>query len=183
MLLNLRSIRIDGGTQSRAELNHATVDEYSEAMLEGDTFPPIVVFFDGSSYWLADGFHRYFGADHAGMTEIQAEVLHGTQQDAQLFSFSVNAAHGLRRTNADKRKAVMGALQHPVSGQWSDRQIAKHCGVSHPFVSSVRSSLVTVTSENASASEAPAERTYTTKHGTTAAPGRCRAPTTQQRRA
>ena len=112
--INLRSIRIDGGTQSRAELNHATVDEYSEAMAEGDTFPPIVVFFDGSSYWLADGFHRYFGADHAGMTEIQAEVLHGTQQDAQLFSFSVNAAHGLRRTNADKRKAVMGALQHPV---------------------------------------------------------------------
>lgn len=160
--INLRSIRIDGGTQSRAELNHATVDEYSEAMAEGDTFPPIVVFFDGSSYWLADGFHRYFGADHAGMTEIQAEVLHGTQQDAQLFSFSVNAAHGLRRTNADKRKAVTGALQHPVSGQWSDRQIAKHCGVSHPFVSSVRSSLVTVTSEP------PAQRTYTTKHGTTA---------------
>lgn len=60
----LRSIRIDGGTQSRAELNNTTVDEYTEAMLEGDTFPPIVVFFDGSSYWLADGFHRYFGADH-----------------------------------------------------------------------------------------------------------------------
>lgn len=184
MLLNLRSIRIDGGTQSRAELNHATVDEYSEAMAEGDTFPPIVVFFDGSSYWLADGFHRYFGADHAGMTEIQAEVLHGTQQDAQLFSFSVNAAHGLRRTNADKRKAVMGALQHPVSGQWSDNKIAKHCGVSPSTVGSVRlslskldsenavgavrSSLVTVTSEKASASEAPAQRTYTTKHGTTA---------------
>ena len=33
--INLRSIRIDGGTQSRAELNHATVDEYSEAMAEG----------------------------------------------------------------------------------------------------------------------------------------------------
>ena len=164
MLLNLRSIRIDGGTQSRAELNHATVDEYSEAMAEGDTFPPIVVFFDGSSYWLADGFHRYFGADHAGMTEIQAEVLHGTQQDAQLFSFSVNAAHGLRRTNADKRKAVMGALQHPVSGQWSDRQIAKHCGVHHGTVGTVRASLA----ESASDNKQPAQRTYTTKHGTTA---------------
>lgn len=178
MLLNLRSIRIDGGTQSRAELNHATVDEYSEAMAEGDTFPPIVVFFDGSSYWLADGFHRYFGADHAGLTEIQAEVLHGTQQDAQLFSFSVNAAHGLRRTNADKRKAVMGALQHPVSGQWSDNKIAKHCGVSHPTVASVRASLEKFTSESAVGdvrrslcpehSEEPAQRTYTTKHGTTA---------------
>ena len=179
--INLRSIRIDGGTQSRAELNHATVDEYSEAMAEGDTFPPIVVFFDGSSYWLADGFHRYFGADHAGMTEIQAEVLHGTQQDAQLFSFSVNAAHGLRRTNADKRKAVMGALQHPVSGQWSDRQIAKHCGVSDKTVAAVRKSIFGISEDVPPSAGAavrqshfgnsevtPAQRTYTTKHGTTA---------------
>lgn len=175
MLLNLRSIRIDGGTQSRAELNHATVDEYSEAMAEGDTFPPIVVFFDGSSYWLADGFHRYFGADHAGLTEIQAEVLQGTQQDAQLFSFSVNATHGLRRTNADKRKAVMGALQHPVSGQWSDNKIAKHCGVSDKTVAAVRKSIFGISEDTPPSAGAaicqrltdtPTERTVT-RNGTT----------------
>lgn len=162
MLLNLRSIRIDGGTQSRAELNNTTVEEYTEAMLEGDTFPPIVVFFDGASYWLADGFHRYFGADHAGLDEVDAEVRQGTQQDAQLFSFGVNASHGLRRTNADKRKAVTGALQHPVSGQWSDRQIAKHCGVSDKTVAAVRQS------HCGNSAVTQQDRTYTTKHGTTA---------------
>ena len=176
--INLAAIRLDGDTQSRAEINNDAVSDYVDAIKGGAEFPPIVVFFDGASYWLADGFHRYFGADHAGMTEIQAEVLHGTQQDAQLFSFSVNAAHGLRRTNADKRKAVMGALQHPVSGQWSDNKIAKHCGVSHPTVASVRASLEKFTSESAVGdvrrslcpehSEEPAQRTYTTKHGTTA---------------
>lgn len=181
MLLNLRSIRIDGGTQSRAELNNTTVEEYTEAMLEGDTFPPIVVFFDGASYWLADGFHRYFGADHAGLDEVDAEVRQGTQQDAQLFSFGVNASHGLRRTNADKRKAVTGALQHQVSGQWSDRQIAKHCGVGHQLVGHVRRSLCSEhsdeparasldesSSEHPAPSAVPTQRTYTTKHGTTA---------------
>ena len=162
MLLNLHSIRIDGGTQSRAELNNTTVEEYTEAMLEGDTFPPIVVFFDGASYWLADGFHRYFGADHAGLDEVDAEVRQGTQQDAQLFSFGVNASHGLRRTNADKRKAVTGALQHPVSGQWSDRQIAKHCGVSDKTVAAVRQS------HCGNSAVTQQDRTYTTKHGTTA---------------
>lgn len=162
MLLNLRSIRIDGGTQSRAELNNTTVEEYTEAMLEGAAFPPIVVFFDGASYWLADGFHRYFGADHAGLDEVEAQVRQGTQQDAQLFSFGVNASHGLRRTNADKRKAVTGALQHPVSGQWSDRQIAKHCGVSDKTVAAVRQS------HCGNSAVTQQDRTYTTKHGTTA---------------
>ena len=161
MQLSLKSIRIDGGTQSRVELNNATVEEYAEAMHEGATFPPVVVFFDGATHWLADGFHRYFGADHAGLEEIAADVRQGTQADAQLFSFGVNADHGLRRTNADKRKAVTGALHHPVSCKWSDRQIAKHCGVSDKTVAAVRDS-------HCGNSEVSQQRTYTTKHGTTA---------------
>jgi hypothetical protein len=158
--ISLRSIRIDGGTQSRAELNNTTVEEYTEAMLEGDVFPPILVFFDGASYWLADGFHRHFGAEHAGLDEVEAEVRQGTQQDAQLFSFGVNASHGLRRTNADKRKAVTGALQHPVSGQWSDRQIAKHCGVGNQLVGDVRRSICVIHTDTLT------ERTVT-RNGTT----------------
>jgi len=140
-MLELNLIRIDGDTQSRVELQHEVVEEYSEAMAEGVEFPPVVVFFDGVSHWLADGFHRYFGATHAGMESIAADVRNGTQADAQLFSFSVNASHGLRRTRADKRKAVTGALQHPVSCKWSDRQIAKHCGVHHELVGKVRQEL------------------------------------------
>lgn len=161
-MLELEQIRIDGGTQSRVELNQETVAEYAQAFTDGAEFPPVVVFFDGASYWLVDGFHRYFGADHAGIDSIAADVRNGTQQDAQLFSFSVNADHGLRRSNADKRKSVTGALKHPVSSKWSDNQIAKHCGVHHSTVGDVRRSLAE------SASDKPAERTYTTKHGTTA---------------
>lgn len=160
--ISLRDIRIDGGTQSRVELNNTTVEEYSEAMADGVQFPPVVVFFDGASHWLADGFHRYFGADQAGLEEIAADVRNGTQLDAQLFSFGVNSDHGLRRTNADKRKAVTGALNHPVSCKWSNSQIAKHCGVSDKTVAAVRDS------HFGNSEVTTAERTYTTKHGTTA---------------
>lgn len=160
--ISLRDIRIDGGTQSRVELNNTTVEEYSEAMADGVQFPPVVVFFDGASHWLADGFHRYFGADQAGLEEIAADVRNGTQLDAQLFSFGVNSDHGLRRTNADKRKAVTGALNHPVSCKWSNNQIAKHCGVSDKTVAAVRDSHFGISEVTT------AERTYTTKHGTTA---------------
>lgn len=160
--IQLSAIRIDGGTQSREALNQATVAEYAEAMTEGVTFPPITLFFDGSNHWLVDGFHRYFAAKQVGFTDMPAEVLDGTQLDAQWASYTVNKDHGLRRSNADKRKAVMGALAHPYGKAKSDNQIAKELGVHHSTVGDIRRSLAD------SASDVPAERTYTTKHGTTA---------------
>lgn len=160
--VTLDAIRIDGGTQARAELNQMTVAEYADAMAEGAKFPPVVVFFDGVDNWLADGFHRYFGAKKINARDIEVDVRDGTKRDAVLFSIGANASHGLRRTNADKRKAVETLLADPEWASWSDNQIAKACGVSHPFVGSVRASLETVSSEKT------AERSYTTKHGTTA---------------
>ena len=57
--LPLDAIRIDGGTQSRQEINTDWVGSIYEKMLTGTVFKPVVVFFDGKEYWLADGFHRY----------------------------------------------------------------------------------------------------------------------------
>ena len=62
----------------------------------------------------------------------------GTLRDAILFSFSANGTHGLRRTAADKRKAVMAMLEDIEWQDWSDREIARQCCVSHPFVSAIR---------------------------------------------
>jgi hypothetical protein len=85
---------------------------------------------------------------------------HGTRRDAVLFSAGANCSHGLERTNADKRKAVMTLLADEEWRQWSDKEIAKRCDVSYQFVADVRGSLSTVDSEK------PTTRTYTTKHGT-----------------
>ena len=86
----------------------------------------------------------------------------GTLRDAVLFSVGANAAHGLRRTNADKRRAVETLLADAEWSAWSDREIARRCCVHHDMVAVARKSLAD------SASEKPAERTYTTKHGTPA---------------
>lgn len=161
-MLELEQIRIDGGAQSRVELNQETVAEYAQAFTDGAEFPPVVVFFDGASYWLADGFHRYFGARNAGESAIDAEIRTGTQRDAVLYSWGANDKHGLPRSNADKRHIVTAILRDEQGRQWSDRDIAKRFGFSNTFVGNIRRSLSTVDSEK------PAERTYTTKHGTTA---------------
>jgi len=144
--LNLKIIRIDGGTQSRAKIDNETVKEYAAAIKAGASFPPVVVFYDSCDYWLADGFHRYHAHVAAGKASIAVESRNGSQRDAQLYSFGVNAEHGLRRSNADKRKAVMGMLDDSEWSVWSDRKIAEACGVTHPFVSGLRKpKVVTVT--------------------------------------
>jgi hypothetical protein len=129
VLLPISSIRTDGGTQPRAVIDFHVVDDYMDAMTEGAKFPPVVVFYDGSDYWLADGFHRVKAAEQADVEQIAVDVHQGTQADAQWYSFAANKVHGLRRTNDDKQRAVKAALAHPNGAGKSNSQIARHVGV------------------------------------------------------
>lgn len=138
MQLDIATIRLDGGTQPRAMHHPGLAEEYAEAMQAGAIFPPVIVFYDGAKYWLADGFHRVLAVEHNEQSIIDADVRQGTQQDAQWYSYSVNQAHGKRRSTEDKQRAVLAALAHPKAAGMSDREIADHCGVSHPFVGSLR---------------------------------------------
>ncbi|HEU5376971.1 MAG TPA: DNA N-6-adenine-methyltransferase [Ktedonobacteraceae bacterium] len=139
--ITLPSIRIDGGTQSRVALNEEYITELAQALSEGENLPPIILFSDGSEYWLADGFHRYYAVKRQEQETIASEVKQGTRHDAVLFSVGANAQHGLRRTNADKRRAVETLLGDPEWVQWSDRKIAKACGVDNAFVGKLRKEL------------------------------------------
>lgn len=162
MNLKLNEIRIDGNTQSRAVINQDIVKEYSDAITDGANLPPVVVFYDGAEYWLADGFHRYHANNKIGAIDIDAEIKNGTQRDAVLFSVGVNATHGLRRTNADKRKAVQTLIDDDEWSKWSDREISRKCAVSNNFVSEIRKSSL---SSDDSDKKNSTTRNYTTKHG------------------
>lgn len=163
------SIRIDGGTQMRAQLDDATVFEYTQTMATADgwgAFPPVVAYYDGTDYWLGDGFHRVAAFRDAfpdTSRKIPVDVRAGTRRDAILHAAGANANHGLRRTPADKRRSVETLLLDDEWRNWSDREIARRCNVHHELVGTVRRSLT-----GGSASEPTTERTYTTKHGTVA---------------
>lgn len=139
--LRIDDIKTDGGTQPRAYLDFKAVDDYTDDMEAGANFPPVTVFYDGASYWLADGFHRVRAAYAANFDSIDCDVRQGTIEDAQWFSFSANRTNGLRRTNDDKQRAVKAALAHPRAASLSDTEIARHCGVSIPTVSGWREKL------------------------------------------
>ena len=139
--LNIDLIITDRGTQSRVEINEPTVAEYAQAVLDGDKFPPIIVFHDGTDYFLADGFHRYFAHLRAKRVSIFCDVRRGTARDAKRFGFGANNKNGLRPTIADRRKAVTEMLEDLEWQDLSDREIARECGVSHTFVSTIRKEL------------------------------------------
>lgn len=132
----LSSIRLDGGTQCRASLDQDHIATLADAWQDGAKMPAVVVFHDGSNYWLADGFHRYHAAQKCEFRDIETEVRSGTRCDAVKFALGANAAHGLRRTNADKRRAVEIALKE--FPRLSDSELARICAVNHKTVAAAR---------------------------------------------
>jgi hypothetical protein len=177
----LDSVRINGSTQSRVELNQATIAEYAESIRLGVDLPPVVMFFDGVNFWLADGFHRYHAHCQAGAIEIAADVRTGTQRDAVLFSVGANASHGLRRTNDDKRKAVETLLRDPEWTSWSNNAIAKACAVNDKTVAGYRAEYLRKSEDRAATPPTrTVERNGTTYEQNTAKIGKTQAPTVTQ---
>lgn len=158
--LDINQIAMDGGTQARFATNSQVAEDYAVAIDENGgawPFPPIVVFHDGQTHWLADGFHRVTAARRMLLTAVPADIRQGTRRDAVLYAAGANADHGLQRTNKDKERAVKHLLQDEEWGKWSTTKIADVCHVSKSFVSELRRSLFGANSEE--------YRTYVDKHG------------------
>lgn len=138
MKLKLDQIIIDQGTQIRVAIDQKTVTEYAEAIMHKEVLPPLTVFSDGIKYYLADGFHRYFAYKNTVTPEVEVDVQKGTLRNAIEYALGANSKHGLKRTNEDKKNAVIIALNDIEWGMLGLREIAKLCGVSHTYVSTIK---------------------------------------------
>lgn len=159
--VRIDALRLDGGTQPRQGINTAYVDELTASIVEGATLPPVEVIYDGTNYWLYDGFHRVAAHQAAGILIIDANIHQGTQADAQWRSYAANQTHGLRRTNDDKQRAIKAALRHPNGVTMANREIARHLGVDEKTVRLWREKL------QASAEIPQMDERTVTRNGTT----------------
>lgn len=142
MRVPLTDLRVDDSIQARVALSLDTVTEYADCIRRGDEFPPVTAFKDAEGVlWLADGFHRYHAHREAGAVDIEADVRDGSHRDARLFAIRANQQHGLRRTRADKAKALDALLLDPEWQMWSDSCIAKEVGVDPHTVKSHRTNM------------------------------------------
>lgn len=130
-------LRLDQRLQCRDQVPEAIIKEYEDGWKSKVPFPPIsAVQVDGELY-VTDGFCRVMAAQNVGKSRVEAVVTVGTWKDAMRAACGANASHGLRRTNADKRKATEIALR-----EFPDetiRAIAEMVGVSHTYVQNLRS--------------------------------------------
>ena len=136
--------------QSRAGINPKVVQDYVELVDDNDhIYPfldPIVVFEitdfhpEGAEdkLFVVDGFHRIRACDARDVQNLPCIIHKGTKRDAILYSVSANAYHGLKPSDADKRRAACTLLEDEEWRQWSDHQIAKRIGATHPFIAKVR---------------------------------------------
>jgi hypothetical protein len=142
--LAMRQIRVDHGLQARVETKAENVLDYFNAMEAYKAsgirfgFPPIVVYFDGKTYWLADGFHRFKAWEKAGGISISAEIREGTKQEAILFSVSANLKMGFRPNIEDRKKAVQMLLEHKEYRDLTDTEIGRRCGTQIATVRAIR---------------------------------------------
>ena len=132
----LAKITMDKALQPRTALTTEAVAEYAEAMLEGAEMPPCVVVWDGETHWLCDGFHRVSAAMRLKWKTIKCEIVDGTRDNAMWLAAAANLKHGVRRTNSDKRRAVLMALA--CNPDASNRDIGAHCAVSGEMVRGCR---------------------------------------------
>jgi hypothetical protein len=136
--VKLNDIRIDGGTQGRVVIDQQRVYHFVEMMKEGYEFDPIDTNFDGATYWLVDGFHRYHALQVDGHQGDNDQVrAGGTLEEAVIRS--------LRRQRTpwptsfiQTRKIVADALANPLLKDKSNYEIAKICVVSQSFVAGVK---------------------------------------------
>jgi len=139
--LRIENLLVSQDYQARRKTNPEVVRDYENCLKEGISLPPITVVDTGGEFIVVDGFHRVFACKNQGRDRIQAEVGAGNHLYAVEKAIGANASHGLRRSTADKTRAVEMALNHPELAKESDRALATRCAVSHRFVSKIRASL------------------------------------------
>ena len=174
--LPLKKLRGDGGTQSREQISDSARRDYREAYQRGEKMPPLVAFYDGRHYWLADGFTRLAALQDLQRAETDVLVYHGTLRDAVLYAAGANAKHGAQRTAADKRRSVRMLLDDKEWAKATKQWLAEAAGVSVDLVESVLS--LEAGGLRAGSRQTKDGRTYTKAE---AVPNRKRDPQPRQR--
>jgi hypothetical protein len=153
--LALHTLTMSSLTQPRVQLRQDVIDDYAGKMhkergrtgwvinpMTKKRWEPIVVFTDGDSFWLADGYHRVKAAQKRGLQLFQAKFRKGTKFDAFKFSLSVNENHGLKRSKGDQAHIARKALLDPHLRRLSSRELGDLTLMSHTYILKIKKQMI-----------------------------------------
>lgn len=136
--IKISSITLDDAIQPRCQIYDDVVTKYAAAMRQGEKFPPVIVFYNGSKFWLVDGFHRLHAKKAIGELEVLAAISQGNRLDAILHAIGANLESELKLTKAEVDKNIFKLMCYPEWRRWSDKEIASHCGTNDKHVHDLR---------------------------------------------
>ena len=138
MLLKLDEITLIEGNRARLKIYPRQVSHYAALMKDGVIFPPVIVF--GEENILSDGWHRYYATKRNKGKEIMAERRPGGAREAWLYSIEANK-HGLPPTPKERIANATAMIKDQEWSQWSDAEIARHCGTDRSTIWRLRKSV------------------------------------------
>lgn len=147
-LMLLERLTLDPAVQPRWRLDERRVEDFAVAMADGIEFPPLVAFWDDTTLWLSDGFHRYEGADQAELALFQVDVRLGTRRDAIRYAIEANSKHGQPLTRVERQQAIKTLLiefYDCTPREMAQEDIAIAVGVGQKTVSRVWTNLSQMT--------------------------------------
>jgi ParB-like nuclease domain len=120
--LAIDQITIDYSVQIRQALSEEAIARYEQVL---DRLPPIAVFRlreDPSVLLLSDGFHRLAAHSRQGRSEIRAEILEGSRDEAMEYAVIANVRHGMPLLAGDRAAGIKRLFGfHP---DWSPEVIS-----------------------------------------------------------
>lgn len=133
------AIDLEAKTQTRRKNDKARIARYADAMRGGEKFRPVVLIeLASGKRVIADGWHRVLAAIEAGIIEITAVIIRGSEELARAISGAFNSRHGLNYSaSEEKNRAVAAIEKHKVAllaGKISCRAIARIEGLTHTAI-------------------------------------------------
>lgn len=138
--LKMTSIIPHPDLETRRHIDGEHLDNLEAAIKNGETMPPIIVIPSDhpEKYHIVDGKLRFSNKKHQGAITIQAVIFEGSFRDAIIYRISVNSKHGQNYSKAERIENVKKLLSDSKWSKWSNRHIARICGVNERSVRNYR---------------------------------------------
>ena len=131
--LSLDKITIDSNLQLRIQLTEDRIAEFVEIL---KTLPRSKIVKDRNTFYLADGFHRYFAHQRSHEKEMDCFVKEGKYKDAVLIAVKENSKSSLPLSREDKKRAIERMLS--FFPERANTWIAEDVGSSMQTVDGIR---------------------------------------------
>jgi hypothetical protein len=133
--LSLNLIHTDDAIKPRLELDRRWIEALAKAIRQDCKLPPVVCFYDGDNYWLADGLDRLEAAKLAEQKTILADIRQGSRQEAISYSKSGSRRNKEKQQVVDRFLELLKFMGEEEKKYWSNIDIGAYCAVSNTQVS------------------------------------------------